>query len=171
MIRKDCAYCIDLEKYGALCDHPCRLDGGEPVEVSGCPPRCDTYEKRLSSYEMRERIRKLENELREARHWLDRYSSRDVPLTVERERLKKENEKLRQLVCDMWDAIPKTESCGWDSSANTCTGSDECRGECALWHRMRALGVEVDDAPDEPMSDAARQVFDRLMGELGGDGR
>lgn len=144
MIRKDCAYCIDLEKYGALCDHPCRLDGGEPVEVSGCPPRCDTYEKRLSSYEMRERIRKLENELREARHWLDRYSSRDVPLTVERERLRKENEKLRQLVRDMWRDIPKTE-CSFDVEEGCCDSYENCHGECALWYRMHELGVEVDE--------------------------
>ena len=59
--------------------------------------------------------------------------------------LERENAKLKELVRDMWRAIPKTESCGCDSSANTCTGSDECRGECALWHRMRDLDVEVDE--------------------------
>ena len=53
---------------------------------------------------------------------------------------------LKALVHDMWRDITKTESCGWDSSANTCTGSDECRGECALWYRMHELGIEVDDA-------------------------
>ena len=61
------------------------------------------------------------------------------------EALEAENEKLRKLVRDMWRDIPKTESCGWDSSANTCTGIDECHGECALWHRMHELGIEVDE--------------------------
>ena len=56
-----------------------------------------------------------------------------------------ESEKLRQLVRDMWRDVPKTESCGWDNSANTCTGSDECHGECALWYHMRDLGIEVDN--------------------------
>ena len=52
-------------------------------------------------------------------------------------------DELKDLVWDMWDAIPKTESCGWDNTTNCCTGSDECRGECALWHRMREAGIEV----------------------------
>lgn len=59
-------------------------------------------------------------------------------------RLEEENEKLRELVRDMWNDIPKSESCGWDMSTNTCTGSDECIGECSYWYRMRELGIEVD---------------------------
>ena len=56
-----------------------------------------------------------------------------------------ENAKLRELCANMWRDIPKTESCGWDMSTNTCTGSDECIGECSYWYRMRDLGIEVDD--------------------------
>jgi hypothetical protein len=54
-----------------------------------------------------------------------------------------ENERLRELCVDMWQRIPKTESCGWDMSANICTGYDECHGECALWYRMHDLGIEA----------------------------
>jgi hypothetical protein len=54
-----------------------------------------------------------------------------------------ENAKLRELCADMWRDIPKTESCGWDMSANICTGYDECHGECALWYRMHDLGIEA----------------------------
>ena len=35
--------------------------------------------------------------------------------------------------------------------------------------RLKEVGIEVDGAPDKPMSDAARRVFDRLMSELDGD--
>jgi hypothetical protein len=75
-------------------------------------------------------------ELRDAADVIDdlRRKCQDVQL---------ENAKLRELVRDMWRDVPKTESCGWNSSANTCTGSDECHGECALWHRMHELGIEV----------------------------
>lgn len=61
----------------------------------------------------------------------------------EEERLRTENAKLRELCADMWRDIPKTESCGWDTSTNTCTGSDECIGECSYWYRMRDLGIEA----------------------------
>ena len=54
-----------------------------------------------------------------------------------------DNAKLRELVRDMWHHVPKSESCGWDMSTNTCTGSDECIGECSYWYRMRELGIEV----------------------------
>lgn len=57
--------------------------------------------------------------------------------------LKVENETLRELVRDMWHDIPKSESCGWDMSTNTCTGSDGCIGECSYWYRMHKLGIEV----------------------------
>lgn len=61
----------------------------------------------------------------------------------ETQRLKDENARLRELCADMWRDIPKTESCGWDMSTNTCTGSDECIGECSYWYRMRDLGIEA----------------------------
>ena len=53
-----------------------------------------------------------------------------------------ENHKLRELVRDMWRDIPKTESCEWNTSSNTCDGADECNGECAFWHRMAELGIK-----------------------------
>ena len=142
MIRRDCAYCIDLEEHGALCDHPCRLDGGEPVDISVCPPRCNTYEKRLSSYEMRERIRKLESELRDARHSLDRQSSRDVTLTVERERLNAENKKLMELVHDlvMLPSVPAFDCCGCRYERHHDCGVFGCK----LVERARELGIEVE---------------------------
>lgn len=61
----------------------------------------------------------------------------------ESDELQRENAKLRELCADMWHDIPKTESCGWDMSTNTCTGSDECIGECSYWCRMRDLGIEA----------------------------
>jgi len=70
-------------------------------------------------------------------------SSETEELYAIADRIDAQHEKLKQLCADMWYAIPKTESCGWDASANTCVGIDECRGECALWYRMYELGVEV----------------------------
>lgn len=143
MIRKDCAHCIDLGEYGALCDHPCRLVGGEPVEISGCPPNCNTYEERMSSYEMRERIHNLEDELREKSGWLDSYARQFVPLKVENIKLNDENTKLRELVKDMWQTISRDDRCGWDMGTNCCA-SDECTVSCRYWYRMKELGIEVE---------------------------
>ena len=70
-----------------------------------------------------------------------------VPLTKESEllELKAENAKLRDLVRDMWHDMPKSESCGWDSEHNHCTGYDSsCNGECSYWYRMNGLGIEAD---------------------------
>lgn len=53
-----------------------------------------------------------------------------------------ENAKLRELVREVWDLVPKAD-CGWDMGANHCTGSDGCNGECGLWYEMRELGIEV----------------------------
>jgi hypothetical protein len=50
--------------------------------------------------------------------------------------------KLKELCASMWKAIPKSESCEWDSEANCCTG--DCNGECGYWYRMRELGIEAD---------------------------
>lgn len=112
MIRRDCAYCIDLDEQGALCDHPCALSGGEPVEISGCSPRCDLYEERLSGPEMRSRIHDLEAELRKTKGWLDRYSGQIVPLRVE-------NEMLRDLVRDMYTECAEP----WATSIRRCGSS------------------------------------------------
>lgn len=60
------------------------------------------------------------------------------------ETLEAENEKLRQLVCDMWRDIPKTE-CSFDVEEGCCDSYEDCHGECALWYRMHELGIEVDD--------------------------
>ena len=54
-------------------------------------------------------------------------------------------EELKKLCKDMWQDIPKTESCGWDTSANHCVGYNECKGECSYWYRMHKLGIEVSD--------------------------
>lgn len=85
-------------------------------------------------------IKKLQAELS---HCIEK-SSRDYDRDLDRRRrLATENAKLRELCADMWRDIPKTESCGWDMSANICTGYDECHGECALWYRMHDLGIEA----------------------------
>ena len=63
----------------------------------------------------------------------------------ENHRLKAENAKLRELVRDMWHDMPKSESCGWDSKHNHCTGYDSCNGECSYWYRMNGLRIEVSD--------------------------
>lgn len=131
------------------------------VELRDAADTIDYLRNTCNDLQVENEKLKAENaKLKEQIHWLKRgdilhvLTDQEYIDQCERERLMqvsidaldKDNEKLRELVRDMWRAIPKTESCGWDSSANTCTGSDECRGECALWHRMRALGVEVDDA-------------------------
>lgn len=66
----------------------------------------------------------------------------NAELRIEAERLVDENEKLRELVADMWRDLPKVESCEWDMDSNICT-SDGCIGECSYWYRMRELGIEV----------------------------
>ena len=68
----------------------------------------------------------------------------EVPKLEDRDAQESENAKLRELVRDMWHDIPKSESCGWNMSTNTCTGSDECIGECSYWYRMHELGIEVE---------------------------
>ena len=105
--------------------------------------RCNTYEERLSGYEMRERIHKLEDELREKSGWLDSYARQFVPLKVENIKLSDENAELRELVRDMWQTISRNDGCGWDMDANCCT-SDECNVSCRYWYRMKELGIEVD---------------------------
>lgn len=55
-----------------------------------------------------------------------------------------ENEKLRELVRDMWRDIPKS-NCDWSTNDGCCVGSDKCNGECSYFYRMRKLGIEVDD--------------------------
>ena len=137
MKRRDCAYCIDLDEQGVLCEHPLRMYCGEPVEAR-CSSRCADYERRISITEAFLRIHDLEAKLAESEKYRAGYADMLIPL-------KAENEKLRELCADMWRDMPKTEACGWDSSANTCTGYDECHGECTFWYRMHDLGIEVDD--------------------------
>lgn len=59
-------------------------------------------------------------------------------------RVGKENEKLRDLVRDLWRDMPKNEACGWDGSSNRCADNEDCNGECWYRHRMRELGIEVE---------------------------
>jgi hypothetical protein len=68
-----------------------------------------------------------------------------------------ENEKLRELVRKLY-------AC--NGSCHRCV---ELLGKCEYEKQLREFGIEVNGAPDEPMSDAARRVFERLMDELEGD--
>lgn len=56
--------------------------------------------------------------------------------------LENENERLRELVHDMWQTISSDDGCDWDMDENCCT-SDECNVSCRYWHRMKELGIEV----------------------------
>lgn len=94
MKRKDCAYCIDLDEQGALCDHSLRLDCGEPVEAR-CSSRCDDYERRMSVTEALSRIHDLEAKLAESEKWRSVYADMVIPLKVE-------NVKLRWLCEYLW---------------------------------------------------------------------
>lgn len=47
---------------------------------------------------------------------------------------------LYELADEIADCV---QACAWDSSANTCIGSDSCIGECSYWYRMVKLGIEV----------------------------
>ena len=107
--------------------------------AQGLGELCDRYKaenaklrKRLAQYELFECV-------------VGDPSTEFARLRRDLHRLQRENAKLRELCANMWRDIPKTESCGWDMSTNTCTGSDECIGECSYWYRMRELGIEVSD--------------------------
>ena len=55
-----------------------------------------------------------------------------------------ENEKLRELVSDMWDGYndPRCEECHLKDTP-TCADCPICAREAAVIDRMRELGVEV----------------------------
>lgn len=57
-----------------------------------------------------------------------------------------ENEKLRELVSDMWDGYndPRCEECHLKDTP-TCADCPICAREAAVIDRMRELGVEVDE--------------------------
>lgn len=80
-----------------------------------------------------------------------------------------EVEKLKALIRDMYTCINHVTGTDvhWSCADCPLDGTRECDFE----GRLITMGIEVDDTPDEPMSDAARRVFNRLMSELGGDGR
>lgn len=87
---------------------------------------------------LREQVMQLGSDWESERDYADQMEAKE-------KRAVAENTKLRELVRDMWHDIPKSEACAWDSSANTCTGSDSCIGECSYWYRMVKLGIEMDE--------------------------
>ena len=110
----------------------------------------ENEELNAENAKLRERVSELE-ELTDHRHYIPQewYAT-----------LQAENEKLRELVSHLMYVKPA------DVTAIAHDGKllrfDEMLAEVGM-------RFEVDDAPDEPMSDAARRVFDRLMSELDGD--
>lgn len=84
------------------------------------------------------------DEMEEAADVIWRLRNQHFERCEELDEAREQIDHLRTLVRDMWRDIPKSESCGWDSDANCCSGSDKCQGECAYWYRMRELGIEVD---------------------------
>lgn len=53
-LARDCAYAIDLEEHGCLCDHPCHLYAGEPTDCNAFG--CGDYRRRIRTGEMLARI-------------------------------------------------------------------------------------------------------------------
>ena len=124
IIRRDCAYCIDLQEQGALCDHPCTLYGGEPIDAVCNGFR--RYERRMSTYEMLERIHALEKRLKESEFWREKYADEII-------QLKPENAKLRELVVRMRPIYME---------GKRCTFADRIYINCT----MEELGIEVCDS-------------------------
>lgn len=133
MKRKDCAYCIDLDEQGALCDHPLHLDCGEPVDAR-CSSRCAYYERRISIAEALSRIHDLEAKLAESEKWRSAYADMVIPLKVE-------NERLKTLVRHMHMCTEHIEGFGVYYDCDDCV-LDGTR-ECDFEERMRELGIEV----------------------------
>lgn len=126
IIRRDCAYCIDLQEQGALCDHPCTLYGGEPIdaECNGCK----RYERSMSTREMLDRIHVLEKRLKESEFWREKYADEII-------QLKPENAKLRGLVA-------KAHACKTDEGC--CKDCYQNEGCCPIEREMQELKIEVD---------------------------
>lgn len=120
MKRKDCIYCIDLDEQGALCDHPLRLDCGEPVEAR-CSSGCADYERRISIVEALSRIHDLEARLAESEEYRAGYADMVI-------RLKTENVKLRELA----DAVKEFVE---DTHCEDCP----CRRDCNDNNRIFCL--------------------------------
>ena len=133
IIRRDCAYCIDLQEQGALCDHPCTLYGGEPIDAvcNGCR----RYERRMSTCEMLDRIHVLEKRLKESEFWREKYADEII-------QLKPENAKLRELCEGM---LVCYESCNELLDARTdCLLYDENEPlRCRKARLLRELRIEV----------------------------
>lgn len=123
MKRKDCAYCIDLDEQGALCDHPLRWDCGEPVEAR-CSSRCADYERRISVTEALSRIHNLEAKLAESEKYRVRYADMLIPIMAE-------NAKLRELVKNLYECNDSCERCV------------ELMGRCEYKEQMAEFGIEV----------------------------
>lgn len=101
---------------------------------------------RRSGYdEIEEYARVIELELCAEPTDADRLIAERTVWYLHAQNVEAENAKLRELVRDMWHDMPKSESCGWDSEHNHCTGYDSCNGECSYWYRMNRLGIEVDE--------------------------
>ena len=141
MKRKDCAYCIDLDEQGALCDHPLHLDCGEPVEAR-CSSRCVDYEQRMSITEALSRIHDLEAKLAESEKYRAGYADILIPL-------KAENAKLREFVRAVAEDVYGRGlfDCGecrfFDGCYNGEKKEHAGRG-CQWWLWARELGIEGD---------------------------
>ena len=71
------------------------------------------------------------------------HMSVEVRIAADRiDELEADNAKLRELVRDMWQDIPKTE-CSFDVEEGCCDSYEDCHGECALWYRMLEMGIEA----------------------------
>ena len=68
-------------------------------------------------------------------------------LCNERDQLKVENAKLRELVRDLWEGYndPRCEECHLKDTP-TCADCPICAREASVIDRMRELGAEVSDA-------------------------
>ena len=136
MKRKDCAYCIDLDEQGALCDHPLRWDCGEPVEAR-CSSRCADYERRISVTEALSRIHNLEAKLAESEKYRTRYADILIPIMAE-------NSKLRELARRYGEYTDqdRCEGCVCKSRCND-GDVDECWKLTEIRGLARELGIEV----------------------------
>lgn len=93
------------------------------LEMENCRIKVNAeYQKKLADVEL--------EEAHEIRHNIDRLRERVHEIAADRDRIKAENEKLRELVRDMWDVALHPQLFGDGSH---------------LLRRMCDLGIEVDD--------------------------